>query len=267
MRNAYFNSQIKLILIHFCLIFKVKPSVPVKDLKNGKEERSRKKDDKNIEQILKGLSGTSEEKLNALGKKYLEVVDENRKLQATLKQSEKSRALITREKEQCQTEKSKAVLAKSRLENLCRELQRQNKAVKEESLLKIREEEEKRKEVSAKFQSTLAEITQLMAETNEKNVKLHEDNIEIQKKFKSVFDEMDIREQHFEGMHQMMKHELQVADAKLNKVTVEMSEEKEALLEDKKMLLLVSIILFIGLNHVHSTVFIICIFSHKLLIS
>lgn len=196
-----------------------------------------------MELVLKSLSGlvTPEEKLSAICKKYVEVNDENRKLQAALKQSEKQILSILKEKDQCQSEKSKAVLARSRLENLCRELQRQNKAVKEESLLKIREEEEKRKEVSAKFQSTLAEITALMAETNEKNVKLHEDNIEIHKKFKSVFDEMDIREQHFEGMHQMMKQELKVAEAKLAKVTLEMTQDKEVLLKERNQLLMVNI--------------------------
>jgi hypothetical protein len=37
---------------------------------------------------------------------------------------------VEREKEQLQTEHSKAVLTRSRLESLCRELQRQNKAIK-----------------------------------------------------------------------------------------------------------------------------------------
>ncbi|XP_058788602.1 gamma-taxilin [Phymastichus coffea] len=211
-----------------------------KEKRSGKDEKSRKKEDKSIEYILKSLNGlnTPEEKLFAVCKKYNEIVDENRKLQMNLKQMEKKIIMTQREKEQCQSEKSKAVLAKSRLENLCRELQRQNKAVKEESLLKIREEEEKRKEVSANFQSTLTEITTLWAETNDKNVKLHEDNIEIHKKFKSVFDEMDIREQHFESMHQVMKQELQVADAKLAKMNLEMTEERENLLKEKNLLLL-----------------------------
>ena len=54
-----------------------------------------------------------------------------------------------------QSEHSKAVLAKSKLESLCRELQRHNKLVKEESLARAREEEEKRKEVTAKFQVSI----------------------------------------------------------------------------------------------------------------
>ena len=59
---------------------------------------------------------------------------------------------MIREKDQLQTEHSKAILAKSKLESLCRELQRHNKLVKDESLARAKEEEEKRKEVTNKFQ-------------------------------------------------------------------------------------------------------------------
>lgn len=174
-------------------------------------------------------------------KKYSEVIDENRKLQLSLKQSEKKVQMIQREKDQLQTERSKAVLTRSRLESLCRELQRQNKAVKEESLLKLREEEEKRKEVSAKFQSTLGELTALMSQNNEKNTKLYEDNMEMSKNFKSLCEQVELREQQFEKIHQQMQLEIQLAEAKLAKVTLEMTSEKEALLNEKKQLLAVSL--------------------------
>lgn len=67
--------------------------------------------------------------------------------------------------------------------------------MQDESVLKIREEEEKRKEVSAKFQSTLNEITALMQQNNEKNSKLRDDNLEMNKKFKSVCEQYEMREQ------------------------------------------------------------------------
>ena len=44
------------------------------------------------------------------------------------------------------------MLAKSKLEGLCRELQRHNKLVKDESMARAKEDDEKRKEVTAKFQ-------------------------------------------------------------------------------------------------------------------
>lgn len=67
--------------------------------------------------------------------------------------------------------------------------------VQDESVLKIREEEEKRKEVSAKFQSTLNELTAVMQQNNEKNSKLRDDNLEITKKFKTVCEQYELREQ------------------------------------------------------------------------
>jgi hypothetical protein len=72
---------------------------------------------------------------------------------------------------------------------------KRNDVLQDESLLKIREEEEKRKEVSAKFQTTLNEITALMQQNNEKNSKLREDNLEITKKFKTVCEQYELREQ------------------------------------------------------------------------
>ncbi|KDR22608.1 gamma-taxilin isoform X2 [Zootermopsis nevadensis] len=208
--------------------------------KTTKEEKIRKKDDKSVEQVLKALNSleTTEEKLAALCKKYTDIVDENRKLQLTAKQTEKRLMLVQREKEQLQTEHSKAVLTRSRLESLCRELQRQNKAIKDESLLKIREEEEKRKEVSAKFQTTLNEITALMQQNNEKNSKLREDNLEMTKKFKTVCEQYELREQQVEKISKQMQLEAQLADARLAKAKMEMAAEKEVLLQEKQRLLL-----------------------------
>lgn len=213
-----------------------------RERKHVKDEKPKKKEERGVEQVLKSLVSieNADEKLSAMCKKYSEVIDENRKLQLSLKQSEKKVQMIQREKDQLQTERSKAVLTRSRLESLCRELQRQNKAVKEESLLKLREEEEKRKEVSAKFQSTLGELTALMSQNNEKNTKLYEDNMEMSKNFKSLCEQVELREQQFEKIHQQMQLEIQLAEAKLAKVTLEMTSEKEALLNEKKQLLAVS---------------------------
>lgn len=186
----------------------------------------RKKDDRGIEHMLKSLGpfGSIEEKMSAMCKKYSEAMEENRKNQLTLKQMEKKMTMFQKEKEQFQTERSKAVLTRSRLESLCRELQRQNKAVKEEGLLKIREEEEKRKEISTKFQNTLAEITALMSQNNEENARLQEDKLELTRKFNVMHEQME----HFEKLHKEIK--------------MEMSHENESLLKEKQQLLCVGVL-------------------------
>ena len=98
-----------------------------------------------------------------------------------------------------QNEYARANLARSKLENLCRELQKHSKQVavsyycppgfnfwppaevpslQEESRQRAREEEERRREVSGKFQTTINEITMKMQEHHQRNQSLQHENIE-----------------------------------------------------------------------------------------
>lgn len=165
--------------------------------KKNRDDKGRKKDEKSLDLILKSLNNlqTPEEKFEAMCKKYAEIQEENRKLTTNAKQLDKKCIVSQKEKEQLQVEFNKTVLTKSKLESLCRELQRQNKAIKDESLLKIREEEERRKETQAKFQATLAEITTLMQQNNDKSNKLRDDNIDMTKKFQTIVEQYEVREQ------------------------------------------------------------------------
>lgn len=86
-----------------------------------------------LDQVMKWLSqcgGTTEDKLKLLCKKCVEALDESKNFENKLKQSEKQTTTLIKEREQLQTEQSKLLLIRSRLEGLCRELQRQNKAIK-----------------------------------------------------------------------------------------------------------------------------------------
>lgn len=209
--------------------------------KRTKEDRSKKKDDKRpSEQYSKILGHISspEDKLDVICKKYSQSVDENRRLSLALKHSEKKVELLLREKEQLQVERSKSIMTRKRLENLCRELQKQNKIVKNESLQRVKEQEEIRKDLSEKFQGGLAQITTLMNQNIEKNAKMYEENLEINKKFKAVYEQVEQKEQQLLKVHQQMKLDLQVADAKLAKVKMEATAEKETLLKEKQQLLL-----------------------------
>ncbi|XP_063375444.1 gamma-taxilin [Cydia amplana] len=213
------------------------PSIQDPPKKSKKEDRI-KKDDKNVEQFMRSLNSVPslEEKLSLVCKKYVQTADDNKKLQFYIKQSDKRYAILLKEKEQLQHEFNKTILVKSKLESLCRELQKQNKAIKEESLLKIREEEERRKETQAKFQNTLTEITALLQQNNEKNTKLREDNISMSEKFKSVVQQYQLREQQVEKMGKQMALESQLSDAKLQKAALEHQAEKERLLVEMEHL-------------------------------
>jgi len=115
---------------------------------------------------------------------------------------------------------NKAVMTRSRLESLCRELQKQNKAIRviirntfniklyslvktmggfffvqEESLKRVKEAEDKRMEMTNKFQNTLSEIASVMQQNSEKNNKLRDDNMDMSSRLKNVCEQYELREQ------------------------------------------------------------------------
>lgn len=65
---------------------------------------------------------------------------------------------------------------------MCREQQKLMKSIKSESMSKIKEEEEKRKETQARFQQSINEIFVTLGKNNEENAKLKDANAEMTKK-------------------------------------------------------------------------------------
>ncbi|XP_035783143.1 alpha-taxilin-like isoform X1 [Anopheles albimanus] len=202
-----------------------------------REERQREA--KIEEQLAKALSGmTVEEKYTAVYKRLVESEKENRRLQALHKQYDRTLDASKRERENLILEHDKMVMTKTKLEALCRELQRQNKTIKDDSLAQIQLEEDRRKETQEKFQQSLNEIQQVMNENNEKNMKLKEDNMEMAKKFKVILEQYEKRDQQMEKMNKQMELVTQLSDAKLAKMTMESNTQKEQFLAEKQIMLL-----------------------------
>lgn len=201
-------------------------------------KRSGPKDRLTVDQVLKGLgnSATDSEKLQALAEKHLELIDTSRSSESHIRLQEKAMNQLVKEKEQLQSEHNRTVLAKSRLENLCRELQRQNKAVKEESLSRIKEEEERRREIANKFQSTLNEIMQLVQDNQQKNVLLKEENGELASKLKLLMDHYEIWEKNVEKIIEKKDLEGQLLTHQMVQKNLMFTQEKEQLLNEKQQL-------------------------------
>lgn len=65
----------------------------------------------------------------------------------------------------------------------------------EETLQRAREEEEKRKEITSHFQSTLTDIQAQIEQQSERNMKLCQENTELAEKLKSIIDQYELREE------------------------------------------------------------------------
>ena len=79
-------------------------------------------------------------------------------------------------------------MVRSKLEFLCKELQRHNKTLKEENMQQAREEEERWKEATVHFQITLNEIQAQLEQHDIHNTKLCQENTELGKKLKKLIE-------------------------------------------------------------------------------
>ncbi|EAT46459.1 AAEL002374-PA [Aedes aegypti] len=190
------------------------------------------------EQLNKQLNGLSlEEKFNLVYKRLVEAEKENKRLVQLHKQYERSMEATKKERENMILEHSKTANTKSKLEQLCRELQKQNRMIKDESMARIKEEEEKRKETQAKFQKSLNEIQAVMDENNQKNQQLKDDNMEMAKKFKFILEQYELRDQQMDKMNKQMDLVTQLNEAKLAKANMEAAAEREKFLAEKEIII------------------------------
>ncbi|XP_078514224.1 gamma-taxilin [Lissotriton helveticus] len=178
-----------------------------------------------------------EEKLAALCKKYADLLEESRNVQKQMKILQKKQAQIMKEKVHLQSENSKAILARSKLESLCRELQRHNKTLKEENQQQARDDEERRKEASAHFQMTLNEIKTQMEQHDVYNAKLRQENIELGEKLKKLIEQYSLREEHIDKVFKHKELQQQLIDAKLQQTTHLMREAEEKHQREREFLL------------------------------
>uniref|UniRef100_A0A667WL14 Taxilin gamma n=1 Tax=Myripristis murdjan TaxID=586833 RepID=A0A667WL14_9TELE len=187
-------------------------------------------------QALNSLA-TPEEKLAALCKKYADLLEESRCMQKRLKALQKKQSQIVKEKIHLQGEHSKAILARSKLESLCRELQRHNKTLKDENAQRSREYEEQRKEAMLHFQMTLSDIEVQMEQHSSHNTKLRQENMELAEKLKKLIEQYELREEHIDKVFKHKELQQQLMDAKLQRIAEMMREVEEKQQRERDFLL------------------------------
>ncbi|XP_051892168.1 alpha-taxilin-like [Pristis pectinata] len=210
-----------------------------KDQKKPPEKKKTKALGKEITLLMQTLNtlSTPEEKLAALCKKYADMLEEHRNTQKQMRLLQKKQTQIIQEKDHLRNEHSKAILARSKLESLCRELQRHNRTLKEEGVQRGRDEEEKRKEITSHFQVTLNDIQAQMEQHNERNSKLRQENMELAEKLKKLIEQYELREEHIDKVFKHKDLQQQLIDAKLQQAQELLKEAEERHQKEKDYLL------------------------------
>ncbi|XP_010619943.1 gamma-taxilin [Fukomys damarensis] len=187
-------------------------------------------------QALNTLS-TPEEKLATLCKKYADLLEERRNVQKQVKRLQKKQAQIVKKKVFLQSEHSKAVLARSKLESLCRELQHHNKTLKIKNMQLAKEGEESRTEAAVHFQITLNKIQSQLKQHDIHNSKLQQENIELGEKLKKFVEQYALREEHIDKVLKQKELEQQLVNAKLQQTTQMIKEANEKHHKEREFLL------------------------------
>ncbi|XP_067896049.1 gamma-taxilin-like [Heterodontus francisci] len=111
------------------------------------------------------------------------------------------------------------------------------KIMQEENMQRAREEEERRKEVTAHFQMTLNEIQAQMDQHNLHNTKLRQENIELAEQLKKLIEQYELREEHIDKVFKHKELQQQLVDAKLQRTTEIMKEVDEEHHREREFLL------------------------------
>ncbi|RUS15291.1 myosin-like coiled-coil protein-domain-containing protein [Endogone sp. FLAS-F59071] len=224
-----------------------------------------KKANKEITQVI---DSEEADKLTIVHQKYMEIFQEMKRLERDNGKMRKQTELVRKERDAAKSDLSKANSMKHKLETVCRELQKENKRIKvhgqstvfticslswpsqEESKKLALSEQQKREELSSKFETTIWEIKSKMEEDTDEKRKRQEDseqlvmadsfgrvsrsqhgsagllNLEflsttftllsrLKEKFKSFLEQYELREKHFNCVVKSKDLELQLYDAKL----------------------------------------------------
>eukprot|EP00794_Sanderia_malayensis_P000329 gene329-961_t len=210
-------------------------------IESSSGKKSKKKDAASVEEkklvdllvhVFDGLD-SPEKKMEALAKKYIQLAADMKTTENKLEDVESKHREVKKDKEQIYSDFTKVNMAKTKLESLCRELQKQNKIIKDEIQRRADEEDRKRRDLSQKFQTTINDITTQMGENHKRNQQLKQDNTDLAQKLKGLVEQYEVREQHIEKVLKAKQLELQLCEAKLQQQTLVLQEERQNNLKEK----------------------------------
>jgi len=140
---------------------------------------------------------TEEDTEATVKERYREEVQTSKKLQGQVGIMKRKLETAQKEREATLTALTKAQGVRTKLEAVCRQLQKQNRAIEEESLERVKEDEEQRADLTAKFHHTIEDVTRRMEDhTGDRDV-LHRDRDLLKERIANLEEQLTLRDQHY----------------------------------------------------------------------
>uniref|UniRef100_A0A3P8U088 Taxilin beta b n=1 Tax=Amphiprion percula TaxID=161767 RepID=A0A3P8U088_AMPPE len=194
-------------------------------------------------QSLNELS-SPEQKLEDLVRKYAEMAALRRCDEQRLCALQQKLSILQEERKQLQAERRSGVAARSKLETLCRELQSHYNVMREETLQRCKEDEEKRKEITSHFQTMLTEIQTQIKQHSARNDKLCHENTHLTDKLESLMNQCERREESLEKINKHRDLQHQLTEAKLQQANALLAEAEDKHKREKEQTCVMCLCLF-----------------------
>ncbi|KAG8011536.1 Beta-taxilin [Nibea albiflora] len=189
-----------------------------------------------VMQSLNKLS-SPEEKLEDLVRRYAELAALRRCDDRKLCVLQQKLSVLLDQRQQLQADSRSSVAARSKLEALCKELQRHYDVLRAETLQRCREDEEKRKEMTSHFQVMLTEIQAQIEQHSVRNDKLCHENTNLTEKLESLMGQCELREESLEKINKRRDLQQKLTEAKLQQANALLAEAEEKHKREKEYLL------------------------------
>ncbi|XP_049913885.1 alpha-taxilin isoform X1 [Epinephelus moara] len=189
--------------------------------------------------IMKSLDKLSspEQKLEDVVRRYAELAALRRSDEKKMCVLQQKLSILLDERQQLQEESRSSITARSKLETLCRELHGHYNALREETLQRCREDEEKRTEITSHFQTMLTEIQAQIEQHSNRNDKLCLENSNLTDKLESLMTQCEMREESLEKINKHRDLQYKLAEAKLQQANALLTEAEEKHKREKEYLL------------------------------
>ncbi|CEG40755.1 hypothetical protein PPTG_00709 [Plasmopara halstedii] len=177
--------------------------------------------------LMQDNSMPVEEKVNELVNSMTQTSEQLELMQKKINELNAKCILLKQRKSTLSTELVKTNTSKSKLEQLCRELQKQNKLIVSESRRIADEEDQKRRELSSQFQKTVEDVSAKMEKQGQDYVASLKENENLQQKLKTFLEQYAVREEHFNRQLEAKDLAVQLAETKLQHQVELTSREAE----------------------------------------
>mmetsp|Transcript_32112 Transcript_32112/g.44518 ORF Transcript_32112/g.44518 Transcript_32112/m.44518 type:complete len:411 (+) Transcript_32112:80-1312(+) len=183
------------VVIHDKLERKIAELEDSHQLSKGKSKvKVSKVDKQDVLNVISDVSKNCDEKVAFIMALIVPVISDAKLAARELQAVQRSVEILSKEKEKILGELSRVNALKGKLEALCRELQKQNKLIQDESKRASQDEQAKREELSTRFQETVTEINTRLESQGEDRSKQVDENEALRLKLVEFAERLDARE-------------------------------------------------------------------------